>query len=78
MLVLNIFKSLKQSYPVRLKKLTTTNIDGKRDYTSHKIVNFKDRLESHRDEVYNECIKNGLSSETILKNDWLFKLKTSK
>lgn len=78
MLVLKIFKLLKQTNPVWFKKQMSAKINGKRDFFSKNIVNFKAKRESNHNEIYNECINNGLSSETIFRNDWIFKLNTSK
>lgn len=78
MFALSIFKLLKRTSSFHLKRQTTTKINGKRDFSSHKMVNFKTKNESNYDQIYNECIKNGLSADTIFKNEWIFKLQISK
>ncbi|NP_001280396.1 uncharacterized protein LOC100165527 [Acyrthosiphon pisum] len=69
MLVSNLFKTLKYSNVIRLRKYLSTIIDRKQDE-----VQFKINCNSNYSEKFNCCIKNGLTSNAVLSNEWIFKM----
>lgn len=73
MIVSNLFKTLKYSNVIRLRKYLSTIIDRKQDE-----VQFKINCDSNYSEKYNCCIKNGLTSNVVLSNEWIFKINISK
>lgn len=78
MLVSKCLKTLNSIRSIRLKNhlvLSCLKIRGKRDILYQYNYNFKCL---NREEIYNECIKNGLSPSAISSNDWIFDLNVSK
>jgi len=73
MLVSNLFKTLKYSNVIRLRKYLSTIIDRKQDE-----VQFKINCNSNHSEKFNCCIKNGLTSNAVLSNEWIFKMNIGK
>jgi len=73
MLVSNLFKTLKYSNVIRLRKYLSTIIDRKQDEVQLKI-----NCNSNHSEKFNCCIKNGLTSNAVLSNEWIFKMNIGK
>jgi len=73
-----MFKSLKCSNAIRLRKYLSTIIDKKQDFSMQDEVKFKMNSNSNHYEKFNCCIKNGLTSNAVLSNEWIFKMNFSK
>jgi len=78
MLVSSLLKTLQFSNAIKLRKYLSTIIDRKQDFSMQNEVQFKMNCNSDHIEKYNVCIKNGLTSNAVLSNDWIFKMNISK
>lgn len=73
MLVLKRVRTLKRlTRPIEL----SNRFSEKRDFSFWNSHAFKNC--THGVEKYNECIKNGISSNSVITNEWILNLKTSK
>jgi len=76
MLVSNLLKTLKFSNAIKFRKYLSTMIDRKQDFSMQDEVQFK--MNSDHYEKLNFCIKNGLTSNAVLTNEWILKMNISK
>lgn len=74
MFALNFFKTFNLTkIPIGMKRNTYIVISEKKNYFPRDKI----QCNLNHDEKYNECIKNGISSELILLNEWIFNLDIS-
>ncbi|KAF0770243.1 transcription termination factor, mitochondrial [Aphis craccivora] len=74
MLVSNMFKPLKYLNAIKLRKYLSSMIDKNQKFSIQDEVQFKMNSSSNHQEKLNECIKHGLTSNTVLRNEWIFKI----
>lgn len=78
MLVSNMFKPLKYLNAIKLRKYLSSMIDKNQKFSIQDEVQFKMNSSSNHQEKLNECIKHGLTSNTVLRNEWIFKINIGK
>lgn len=79
MLVLSCLKTLNSIKPITLKNqlILCSTIKRKRDISFQHERKFNKKC-LNQEEVYDVCIKNGLSSNAVASNDWIFDLNVRK
>lgn len=78
MLILKFVETVKLLRSVTPRSLYNTTTNKKPHFILQNKVKFSTKKNSNYDEKYDECIKNGLSSNTICTNEWIFNLDISK
>lgn len=79
MLVQNIFEMFKLTkYSIGFKKNLCTKINRKPNSFLEDTGKFNKQFNSNYDAKYKECIKNGISSDAVLLNNWIFNMNISK
>lgn len=78
MLLLKFVGTMKLLRSVTPRSIYNITTNKKQYFMNQNKVKFSTNQNLNYDEKYNECIKNGLSSNTICTNKWIFNLDISK
>lgn len=78
MKVLELFNTLKLTSYIRFPHQFGASIIVKRDFSFQDELKCKVEYPLNNNENYNECISNGLSSNEVITNKWLYQMEISK
>lgn len=78
MLVLKFVATIKLLRSVTPKSLYSTTTNKEQHFIFQNKVKFSTKRNFNYNEKYEECIKNGISSNTICTNEWIFNLNIGK
>jgi len=74
-----MFKPLKYLNAIKLRKYLSSMIDKNQKFSiQDDEVQFKMNSTLNHQEKLKECIKHGLTSNTVLSNEWIFKINIGK
>lgn len=78
MLIVNIYKTLRlSSSSIRPVKYFSTKTNGQQIIQSQNETKLSKKCHSTDHDKYNECIKNGVTPNVILANNWLYDIHIS-
>ncbi|XP_025198096.1 transcription termination factor, mitochondrial [Melanaphis sacchari] len=74
MLVSNVFKPIKCLNAINLRKYLSSMIDKKPTFSIQDEIGFKMNCNLNHKEKFDECLKHGITSNTVLSNKWIFNI----